>query len=190
MAEAKMESAGMVVEKWDSDANSRREKIMKKGAHSAVVTAGRLKTLSSVDWRAVNWRMPSGELARQLGVRQPFISAKRRKWAPETVGLYRPEKRTIIPRARSKAQKTQLESVWASRRGVPVNDPGVSTGELRSLTAAVLATFAVRTRNALAKHCGVDQRTVRRWLNGTRTPPANAVISLRQWLDICDGKKL
>jgi hypothetical protein len=89
--------------------------------------------------------------------------------------------------ARTKAQKDQLASVHRGRRGVRVNDPGVGRRQLGILLASVAASVREPIRGVvsirvLAAWCGVNDRTVRRWLNGTDIPQAHAVARLKAWI--------
>ena len=80
-----------------------------------------------------------------------------------------------------------LRRLHAGRRGVRVNDEGVSRRERETVLAKVLAAVrepvrGVSSRRVVAAWCRVDPHTVCRWLSGEDWPPASQIERLKQWL--------
>lgn len=89
---------------------------------------------------------------------------------------------------RSKAQRAALDALHRARRGVRLHSPGVTDRELSTLLGEIstaLRSSPERGRvslRALAAHCSVSDRTVRRWLAGEDMPDSRAVRRLSAWL--------
>lgn len=131
-------------------------------------------------WQALDWSLPNERLAEATGYSRNTIAARRRwiqEGCPEHVYTVTPKK------------AAQLKRVHDSRRGKPVNDPGIRPAQLRKLLAQVQGiirendgTPSERSTPSLAKEIGCTVRSIRRWLQGTRTPPSTAVVAMQAWL--------
>lgn len=89
-------------------------------------------------------------------------------------------------RARTGAKLSALAALHAARRGVRVNKPGITEHELHGLLADVQELVrepdrSGRSMRGLSRYCGVDIRTVLRWLDGTDWPPSPRVAKMRAW---------
>lgn len=90
--------------------------------------------------------------------------------------------------ATSPKKARALAALHASRRGQRKNDPGMTAHQLGGLLADVAG--LVRTQpepgsvsfRALAAHCKVSDRTVRRWIGGTDWPNAAMTRRLETWI--------
>lgn len=70
--------------------------------------------------------------------------------------------------------------------GRPRNVPGVNRRELAGLLTRLRRLVEERSPDVsyagAAREAGVDPRTVRRWVQGLRTPPAEGVMAVRRYL--------
>ena len=83
---------------------------------------------------------------------------------------------------RSKAQQAALRRLHRARKGIPVNDCGLTPRQyLRVLgqVSRALAQPGGPSVRMLAKTLTVSDRTLRRWLVGHRIAPAWAVVRLK-----------
>lgn len=93
-----------------------------------------------------------------------------------------------VTAAASAAKAAALRRLHRRRRGQPINKPGALTDQqYRGLLADILTRLrhierGRISRRALAAHCAVHERTVRRWLDGTDQAGAQSVQRLRSWL--------
>jgi hypothetical protein len=81
-----------------------------------------------------------------------------------------------------------LKALHSKRRGVRVNDPGMTPHQLTGLLSDVAGLLAWRhepgvvSMRALAAAVGVSDRTVRRWLDGIDIPDARSVRRIERWV--------
>lgn len=85
--------------------------------------------------------------------------------------------------ARTPAKMRALRKLHEERRGMRLH---ADTRERASVLAEVQALIrkpvpGVTSLRAVARHCGVDPRTVGRWLSGEDWPPATQVRRMRGW---------
>jgi transcriptional regulator with XRE-family HTH domain len=82
------------------------------------------------------------------------------------------------------ATKTKGHWPAGKRRNAILTDRQMS-GLTRRVEAAIKRRG--ETRTAVARHCGVDLRTVNRWLAGEDWPSAVRLAKLQLWLDSAQG---
>lgn len=89
--------------------------------------------------------------------------------------------------AESPKKEFALRRLHTKRRGRRVNSPGVSAPELRKMMRR-LRSILKNTQPlwisypVVARHVGVSERTVRRWIVGEDWPSSESVEKLRQWM--------
>lgn len=81
---------------------------------------------------------------------------------------------------------TKTKGHWPAgkRRNAVLSDRQMA-GLMRRIEAAIKRRGDTRTD--VARHCGVDLRTVTRWLAGEDWPAATRLAKLQQWLDSAQG---
>lgn len=91
-----------------------------------------------------------------------------------------------VTAAESPAKARALRALHARRRGLRTNSPGLTEHALRGLLSDVMTSIRParpgQSIRALAGHCHVSDRTVRRWLDGTDWPDALGVRRMQSWL--------
>jgi transcriptional regulator with XRE-family HTH domain len=89
-----------------------------------------------------------------------------------------------ITAAQSKAKAKALRKLHASRRGKHVNPDTREREIVLSEIASKIRkpVWGVASASVVARFCGVDPRTVRRWLSGKHWPDAGAIRRLQAWL--------
>lgn len=104
---------------------------------------------------------------------------------------------TMIDVELGKAIGVTTQAVYQRRRKKGIgaaqpkqNNPGVTQAELDALMARVRETIAYHgapnmtgaSYTEIARRCGVDSRTVRRWVSRRTTPASEMLAEIRAWL--------
>jgi hypothetical protein len=89
-----------------------------------------------------------------------------------------------VTAAESPKKAKALRDLHASRRGVRHRP---DTRDRETVLTDVIAALrnpmrGVRSIRAVAAHCRVSDRTVRRWLSGEDWPPPTQIRRMQQWL--------
>jgi transcriptional regulator with XRE-family HTH domain len=90
----------------------------------------------------------------------------------------------------SPAKSAALAALHAARRGVrqhpePPDLPRL-LAQIQEITRRAIRGGSVgpdpRSRRELARHLGISDRTIRRWLSGEDVPPPAHIRALRKWV--------
>jgi hypothetical protein len=90
-------------------------------------------------------------------------------------------------RANTPKKRAALKKLHSARRGVRTNKLGISEHEYRGLLADLTALLREPVRGrisirVLAHHCRVDDKSVRRWLDGTCWPTSVTIRKIQAWM--------